>query len=98
MAPEQTVLVIGNSASGYDITRELAASIHARRTSGTVPPETLPRVYQAARSPPALGIPWDAPDAPDYSKEVRVLRPIRRVRGREIEFEDGTVVDDVDCM
>ncbi|GAA5881975.1 hypothetical protein JCM3774_002558 [Rhodotorula dairenensis] len=97
---DKTVLVIGNSASGYDITRELAASIYARRQeSGSVPNATvLPRIYQSARSPPALGIPWDAPDAPEYSKEVRVFPPIRRVRGREIEFEDGTSVNDVDSI
>ncbi|GAA5971287.1 hypothetical protein JCM8115_005494 [Rhodotorula mucilaginosa] len=95
---DKTVLVIGNSASGYDITRELAASIHARREAGTVPPESLPRIYQAARSPPALGIPWDAPDAPEYSKEVGVFPPIRKIAGREIEFEDGRSVNDVDCI
>lgn len=63
-----------------------------------MPPESLPRIYQAARSPPALGIPWDAPDAPEYSKEVGVFPPIRKITGREIEFEDGRSVNDVDCM
>lgn len=92
----QTVLVVGNSASGYDITRELAASIHSRRLEN--PNASLPKIYQAARSPPALGIPWDAPDAPEYSKEVHVLPPIRRVDGRRIEFENDEVVEDVDTM
>ncbi|BGP37929.1 monooxygenase [Rhodotorula kratochvilovae] len=93
---DKTVLVIGNSASGYDITRELAASIHERRKAD--PSAPLPRIYQAARSPPALGIPWDAPDAPEYSKEVRVFPPIRRVEGGQIEFENDEVVEDVDAI
>lgn len=94
----QTVLVVGNSASGYDITRELATSIYARRQAGQVPPEQLPRIYQSARSPPVLGIPWDAADAPAYSKEVQTLPPIRRVERRRIEFEDGRIVEDVDVI
>ncbi|GAA5894041.1 hypothetical protein JCM8208_002329, partial [Rhodotorula glutinis] len=93
---EKTVLVIGNSASGYDITRELASSIYSRRLAD--PSAPLPRIYQSARSPPALGIPWDAPDAPEYSKEVRELPPIKRVEGRRIEFENGEVVEDVDTV
>ncbi|KAJ8295454.1 Thiol-specific monooxygenase [Rhodotorula toruloides] len=93
---QKTVLVVGNSASGYDITRELASSIHTRRQSS--PSGPLPKIYQSARSPPQLGIPWDAPDAPEYSKEVRTKPPIRRVEGRRIEFEDGSVVEDVDTI
>lgn len=88
---------MGNSASGYDITRELADSIYTRRQAG-VPAETLPRIYQSARSPPALGVPWDAPDAPEYSKEVQTFPPIRRIDGRRIEFLDGRSVNDVDTV
>ena len=94
----QTVLVIGNSASGYDITRELASSIHSRRLADPDAASALPKIYQSARSPAALGIPWNAPDAPEYSNEVREVPPIRRVEGRRIEFENGQVVEDVDTM
>ncbi|GAA6058243.1 hypothetical protein JCM3770_007431 [Rhodotorula araucariae] len=93
---DKTVLVIGNSASGYDIARELAASIHERRKVDRSAP--LPRIYQAARSPPALGIPWDAPDAPEYSKEVRTFPPIKRVEGGKIEFDNGEVIANVDAI
>ncbi|KPV75868.1 uncharacterized protein RHOBADRAFT_52884 [Rhodotorula graminis WP1] len=93
---DKTVLVIGNSASGYDITRELASSIHARRLAD--PAAALPRIYQSARSPAALGIPWDAPDAPEYSNEVREVPPIKRVEASRIEFENGVVVEDVDTI
>ncbi|BGP22800.1 flavin dependent monooxygenase [Rhodotorula toruloides] len=93
---QKTVIVVGNSASGYDITRELASSIHTRRQFS--PSASLPKIYQSARSPPQLGIPWDAPEAPEYSKEVRTKPPIRRVDGRRIEFEDGSVAEDVDTI
>lgn len=92
----QTVLVIGNSASGYDITRELAASIYDRRQAD--PSAELPRIHQSARSPPALGIPWDAPDAPPYSKEVQTFPPIKEIAGKHIEFQDGRSIVDVDVM
>ncbi|GAA5848573.1 hypothetical protein JCM8547_004556 [Rhodosporidiobolus lusitaniae] len=92
---DKTVLVIGNSASGYDITRELAASIWQRRHDGQT---NLPKIYQAARSPPALGIPFDSPDAPEYGKEVGLFPPIKKVEGRRIEFENRKSVDDVDSI
>ncbi|GAA5996183.1 flavin-containing monooxygenase [Rhodotorula paludigena] len=92
----KTVLVIGNSASGYDITRELAASIYDRRQDD--PSAELPRIYQSARSPPALGIPWDAPDAPPYSKEVQTFPPIKEIAGKHIEFQDGRSIDDVEVI
>ncbi|GAA6009029.1 hypothetical protein JCM10207_004071 [Rhodosporidiobolus poonsookiae] len=91
----KTVLVIGNSASGYDITRELASSIWDRRQSGET---TVPKIYQAARSPPALGIPFDSPDAPEYGKEVGLYPPIKRVEGKTVEFENGKTVDDVEVI
>ncbi|GAA5845715.1 hypothetical protein JCM9279_006082 [Rhodotorula babjevae] len=95
---EETVLVIGNSASGYDITRELASSIHSRRLADPDAASALPKIYQSARSPAALGIPWDAPDAPEYSNEVHEVPPIKRIEARRIEFEDGQVVEDVDTI
>jgi hypothetical protein len=91
----QTVLVIGNSASGYDITRGLASQIYSRRQAGET---RLPKVYQSARSPPGLGIPFDAPDAPEYAKEVGLFPPIKKVDGRRIEFDNEEVVEDVDVM
>ncbi|GAA5885442.1 hypothetical protein JCM6882_009622 [Rhodosporidiobolus microsporus] len=91
----KTVLVIGNSASGYDITRELAASIWDRRQAGQT---NLPRIYQSAKSPPGLGIPFDAPDAPLYAKEVGLFPPIKKIEGKRIEFEDGKVLDDVEVI
>ncbi|GAA5830317.1 hypothetical protein JCM11251_001304 [Rhodosporidiobolus azoricus] len=91
----KTVLVIGNSASGYDITREIAASIYNRRQAGEA---DLPRIYQSAKSPPGLGIPFDAPDAPPYGKEVGLFPPIKEVEGKVIEFEDGRKVEDVDVI
>ncbi|GAA5917339.1 hypothetical protein JCM5296_001296 [Sporobolomyces johnsonii] len=94
---DKTVLVIGNSASGYDVTRELAMSIHSRRESGT-DPTTLPKVYQSARSPPVIGIPFDAPDAPEWAKEIAVFPPVRKVEGKVIEFEDGRTLEDVDTI
>ncbi|GAA6063282.1 hypothetical protein JCM10212_004664 [Sporobolomyces blumeae] len=94
---DKTVLVVGNSASGYDITRELAMSIHSRRTSDPLAPH-LPRVYQSARSPSNLGIPFDAPDAPDWAKEIDVVKPIHKVEGRSITLEDGRKVDDIDVI
>ncbi|GAA5904869.1 uncharacterized protein JCM6883_004894 [Sporobolomyces salmoneus] len=95
----KTVLVVGNSASGYDITREIAMSIHERRTAlpnqATIP---LPRIYQSARSPSALGIAFDAPDAPSWAKEIKVFPPIQKIAGRTIVFEDGQTLDDVDVI
>ncbi|GAA6037137.1 hypothetical protein JCM8097_008754 [Rhodosporidiobolus ruineniae] len=91
----KTVLVIGNGASGYDIARELAQSIYTRRQAGET---NLPHLYQAARSPPALGIPFDSPDSPEYGKEVGLYPPIKRVEGRKIEFEDGRSVEDVEVI
>ncbi|GAA5944891.1 hypothetical protein JCM1841_000599 [Sporobolomyces salmonicolor] len=93
----KTVLVIGNSASGYDVTRELAMSIHSRRESGT-DPTALPKIYQSARSPPVLGIPFDAADAPEWAKEIAVFPPVRKVEGKVIEFEDSRTLEDVDTI
>lgn len=95
LSPPQTVLVIGNSASGYDITRELASQLWDRRQAGET---NLPKLYQSARSPPELGIPFDAPDAPDYGKEVTLFPPIQKVEGKRIDFEDGRGLEDVDVM
>ncbi|GAA5839962.1 hypothetical protein JCM5353_006687 [Sporobolomyces roseus] len=93
----KTVLVVGNSASGYDITREIAMSIHSRRTSDR-PPATLPKIYQSARSTSNLGIPFDAPDSPDWAKEVKVFPPIRKVEDKTITFQDGSSLDNVDTI
>ncbi|BGP13866.1 monooxygenase [Rhodosporidiobolus nylandii] len=92
---DKTVLVVGNSASGYDITRELASSIYDRRQAGQ---HDLPRICQASRSPPALGIPFDSPESPEYGKEVGLYPPIKKIEGKKIEFEDGRSVEDVDVI
>ncbi|GAA5878343.1 hypothetical protein JCM16303_002741 [Sporobolomyces ruberrimus] len=94
---EKTVLVIGNSASGYDITREIATSIHNRRNSSSSA-TTLPKIYQSARSPSNLGIPFDSPDAPDWAGEIEVFPPIRKVEEWTITFEDGRTLTDVDTI
>lgn len=92
----QTVLVVGNGASGYDATREIADSIHRRRVQD--PTAQLPRIYQSARSPSALGIPFDDPSAPDWAKEVSTFGTIDRVDGKKITFSDGRSLQDVDVM
>lgn len=72
-------------------------SIHSRRTSDR-PPAILPKIYQSARSASNLGIPFDAPDSPEWAKEVKVFPPIRKVEDKTITFEDGSSLDDVDTM
>ncbi|GAA5957607.1 hypothetical protein JCM3765_001453 [Sporobolomyces pararoseus] len=93
---QKNVLVIGNSASGYDITREIATSIHDRRTNES--PSQLPKIYQSARSPSALGIAFDSPDAPEWAKEIKVFPPIRKIEGKTIVFEDDQTLTDVDTI
>ena len=72
-------------------------SLHSRRTSSQTP-ATLPKIYQSARSASNLGIPFDAPDSPEWAKEVKVFPPIRKVEDKKITFEDGSSLDDVDTM
>lgn len=72
-------------------------SIHSRRTSDR-PPASLPKIYQSARSASNLGIPFDAPDSPDWAKEVKVFPPIRKVKDKTIIFEDDSVLTDVETM
>ncbi|KAJ3355016.1 hypothetical protein HDU83_004187 [Entophlyctis luteolus] len=95
----QTVLVVGNNASGYDCVRELAQQFHSQRQH---PDASLcgdvGRVYQSARSPSLLGIPFDRPDAPDWCKEVVVLPQISSISGRAVRFEDGTLLENVDTI
>lgn len=93
---DKTVLVVGNGASGYDATREIADSIHRRRQQD--PHARLPRIYQSARSPSALGIPFDDPSAPDWAKEIEVFPQISRIDSQRIDFADGRSVGDVDVM
>jgi hypothetical protein len=96
MSTSQTVLVVGNSASGYDITREIAMSIHERRLGD--PAALLPNIYQSARSPSALGIPFDDPTAPDWAREITVFPSIVRVQDSRLYFDDGRTLDDVDLL
>lgn len=93
----KSVLVVGNSASGYDITRELATAIHERRKRNETPSE-LPQIMQSARSPSALGIAFDSPDAPDWAQEIRVFPPIGKIEGKKIYFEDGTALTNIDTI
>ncbi|KAH8929573.1 FAD/NAD(P)-binding domain-containing protein [Atractiella rhizophila] len=54
------VLVVGNSASGYDIAREL--------TETAVSP-----IYQAIRSPFYIGVDPRTPGAPEWSKKIQIV-------------------------
>ncbi|GAA5931429.1 uncharacterized protein JCM15063_001464 [Sporobolomyces koalae] len=95
----KTVLVVGNSASGYDITRELAGLVHSQRTEHEPRDDRpLKKVYQSARSPSKLGIPFDAPDAPEWAREITVVPAIRRISNHLVTFEDGTSRDDIDTI
>lgn len=93
---DETVLVVGNSSSGYDITREIATAIYERRTRGEV---GMKRIYQSARGPSGIGIPFDAPDAPEWAAEIQVLPTIKQIHedGR-VEFDNGQRLNDVDTM
>ncbi|ORY61920.1 hypothetical protein BCR35DRAFT_309005 [Leucosporidium creatinivorum] len=93
---DKTVLVLGNGASGYDATRECAVSIHERRLAD--PSAELPKIYQSARSPSALGIPFDDPSAPDWAREITVFPPIAKTEGKRITFVDGRTLEDVDVI
>lgn len=90
------VLVVGNSASGYDIAREFATKIHSYRKDQ--PGTTLPKIYQSARSPIDIAEPFDATDAPEWAQEISVYPPISSIDGKRIRFEDGRTLDDVDTM
>lgn len=71
--------------------------IHERKMNGD-DPNRIPKIYQSARSPSALGIDFGAPDAPDWAREVTVFPPIRTIAGRTILFEDDRSSEDVDTM
>lgn len=88
--------MVGNGASGYDATREIAVSIHERRMAD--PTATLPSIYQSARSPSALGIPFDDPSAPEWAKEITVFPPIASVSENVITFVDGRTLSNVDAI
>ncbi|KAI5476080.1 dimethylaniline monooxygenase (N-oxide forming) [Pseudohyphozyma bogoriensis] len=91
------VLVVGNSASGYDITREVATMIHERRTAGD--PTVEGRfVAQSFRSPSLLSFPFDSPDAKEYAKEIKLMPAIQRVEGKTVYFVDGQILENVDTI
>ncbi|KAK4701314.1 hypothetical protein P7C70_g4917, partial [Phenoliferia sp. Uapishka_3] len=94
---DQTVLVIGNSASGYDITRQIAEPLFDRR-SPDIPAESLPKIYQSRKGPSSLGLPFDAPDSAEWAKAIGIFPPIERIEGKTIWFEDGRSLNDVDLI
>ncbi|KAK4700013.1 hypothetical protein P7C70_g6239, partial [Phenoliferia sp. Uapishka_3] len=93
---DETVLVIGNSASGYDITRQIAISLFERKSSSPELANALPKIYQVQKGPYALGVPFDAPDAPEWARSIGIFPPVQRIEGKTIFFEDGRTLDDVD--
>ncbi|KDE06671.1 hypothetical protein MVLG_03018 [Microbotryum lychnidis-dioicae p1A1 Lamole] len=92
----QTVLVVGNGASGFDVARELAESISERRTAD--PSAALPRLYQSSRSiSPVYGT-FDADAAPGWWNEVAQVPAIRKIEGSRIELDDESILEDVDVI
>ncbi|SCV66987.1 BQ2448_5633 [Microbotryum intermedium] len=90
----QTVLVVGNGASGFDVARELAVAISERRIAD--PSAALPRLYQSSRSTsPVYGI-FDT--ASEWSKEIVQVPAIRRIEAKRIEMDDETSIEDVDVI
>ena len=79
------VLVVGASASGEDISREVATAAS--------------QVYLSARS--WQNPDWGAPDAPPFGPQQNILRktPIRRLLANGgVEFVDGSRLDEVDHL
>ncbi|KAI5479368.1 dimethylaniline monooxygenase (N-oxide forming) [Pseudohyphozyma bogoriensis] len=94
---DKNVLVIGNSSSGYDIVRGLALQIYNRVLDHD--PSVVGRfVANSIRSPTVIAFPFDAPDAEDYAKLVKIRPTITRVEGKTVYFADGSSLDDVDAI
>lgn len=80
----QNVLVVGNSASGYDVGREIATLFHEKRSKR--------RVYQSMRHGFEIGI--DPSEGVLWSSHLTTLPGIARVTSdKTVEFLDGQKLD-----
>lgn len=90
------MLVVGNAATGYDVTREIATSLWERREEGDSTATQF--IAQSSRKESTSVLPFDRPDAPPYTKIIKLLPGISKMTEKEVHFVDGQVLADVDVM
>ncbi|KAK4701053.1 hypothetical protein P7C70_g5184, partial [Phenoliferia sp. Uapishka_3] len=94
---DETVLVVGCSASAQEIAREIAKSISARRTSSRTPNQ-LPKLHYSQKERYNHDLPFDGGRSEEWTKEITVHPSIYRVQEGTVWFSDGSKLIDVKHM